>query len=322
MNIVVGLFVGLIIIGGIAAVVIVGMRVSRNNQEGNSDPLMERLAEASQRGDVTSLEEIELEQPFTERVLIPIIKRIGDISTRFTPQNLLIETTRKLELAGNPGKLDAATFLSTRFVVAFVFGAFLLLFSRISSTPWPLGRTFLLIMVFAFLGFNFPGMWLQSRITRRQNEVRKAMPDALDLLTICVEAGLGFDAAMSKVGDKWENELSLMFTRCIREVQLGKPQREALRDMEARLGLPELTSFVAAVIQSQILGVSLSKVLRIQSDQMRVKRRQRAEELAHQAPVKMIIPMAFLTFPSIMIIMLAPAGFQIVSTFSGGIGGG
>jgi tight adherence protein C len=110
-----------------------------------------------------------------------------------------------------------------------------------------------------------------------------------------------------------------MFARCIREVQLGKPQREALRDMEARLGLPEMTSFVAAVIQSQILGVSLAKVLRIQSDQMRVKRRQRAEELAHQAPVKMIIPMAFLTFPSIMIILLAPAGFQIADTLGGGL---
>ena len=162
--------------------------------------------------------------------------------------------------------------------------------------------------IFTALGFFFPQLWLQGRINSRQTEVRKAMPDALDLLTICVEAGLGFDAAMSKVAEKWENELSIMFGRCIREVQLGKTQREALRDMADRLGLPELTSFVAAVIQSQILGVSLAKVLRIQSDQMRMKRRQYAEELAHKAPVKMIIPMALLTFPSIMIILMAPAG--------------
>jgi tight adherence protein C len=315
MNLLIGLILGVIVIGVIVTVVVVGLRASRDNQQDDVDPLMNRLAEASQRGEVVSLEAIEMQLPFAERVLIPVFKRIGEISTRFTPQNLLVETTRKLELAGNPGKLDAATFLSTRFVVAILFSGLLLLFSRIAATPWPLGRTFLLIIVFGFIGFNFPGMWLQSRISRRQNDVRKAMPDALDLLTICVEAGLGFDAAMAKVGDKWENELSLMFTRCIREVQLGKPQREALRDMESRLGLPELTSFVAAVIQSQILGVSLSKVLRIQSDQMRVKRRQRAEELAHQAPVKMIIPMAFLTFPSIMIIMLAPAGFQIATAF-------
>ncbi len=315
MNIVIGLIIGVIVIGVIIAVVVVGLRASRENQQDDVDPLMNRLAEASQRGEVVSLEAIEMQLPFAERVLIPVFKRLGEISTRFTPQNLLVQTTRKLELAGSPGKLDAATFLSTRFVVAILLSGLLLLFSRIAATPWPLGRTFLLIIVFGFIGFNVPGMWLHSRISRRQNDVRKAMPDALDLLTICVEAGLGFDAAMAKVGDKWENELSLMFTRCIREVQLGKPQREALRDMESRLGLPELTSFVAAVIQSQILGVSLSKVLRIQSDQMRVKRRQRAEELAHQAPVKMIIPMAFLTFPSIMIIMLAPAGFQIATAF-------
>ncbi|NOH02918.1 MAG: type II secretion system F family protein [Chloroflexi bacterium] len=146
------------------------------------------------------------------------------------------------------------------------------------------------------------------------------MPDALDLLTICVEAGLGFDAAMSKVSEKWENELSILFGRAIREVQLGKTQREALRDMADRVGLPELTSFVAAVIQSQIPGVSPAKVLRIQSDQMRIRRRQRAEEEAHKAPVKMIIPMALLTFPSILIILMAPAGFQIAAAFGPFIG--
>jgi tight adherence protein C len=153
---------------------------------------------------------------------------------------------------------------------------------------------------------------LTSRITRRQKEIRKAMPDALDLLTICVEAGLGFDAAMAKVSEKWENELSLAFARTIREVQLGKVRREALKDMADRLGIPEMTSFVAAIIQSEQLGVSMAKVLRIQSDQMRVRRRQYAEEQAHKAPIKMIIPMALLIFPSIMIIILTPAAIQIM----------
>src|SRR5690349_4395680 len=322
MNTLIWIVVIVIVVGGAGTLIVVGMRYSGARQQDEGDPVLERLAEASQRGEMVSLEEAELQQPFTERVLIPIIRRVGELSTRFTPQNLLVETTKKLELAGNPGRIDAATFLASRFVVAFVFGALLLLIALFSANKWPLGRIVLVVSLFFGLGFVVPQMWLQSRINSRQNEVRKAMPDALDLLTICVEAGLGFDAAMAKVGEKWENELSLMFSRCIREVQLGKPQREALRDMSDRLGLPELTSFVAAVIQSQILGVSLAKVLRIQSDQMRVKRRQRAEELAHQAPVKMIIPMAFLTFPSIMIIMLAPAGFQIVGAFGGGVGGG
>jgi tight adherence protein C len=171
------------------------------------------------------------------------------------------------------------------------------------------------VIIFVLLGFFFPQLWLQSLINRRQNEVRKAMPDALDLLTICVEAGLSFDAALSKVSEKWENELSMALARAIREVQLGKTRRNALRDMEERLGIAEMTSFVAAVIQSELLGVSLARVLRIQSDQMRVRRRQRAEEEAHKAPIKMIIPMALLTFPSILIILLTPAAIQISKSF-------
>ena len=312
---IVTVIVGIVILGVAIALVIVGARFSRENQENQSDPVMARLAEATQRGETVSLEDIELQQPFMERIVIPIIKKFGEISTRFTPQKLLEETTLKLELAGNPGRIDASTFLATRFVGAGVFGGLLLLISSLPTVNWPLGRVVLIVGIFTALGFFFPQLWLQSRINRRQTEVRKAMPDALDLLTICVEAGLGFDAAMSKVSEKWENELSIMFGRCIREVQLGKTQREALRDMADRLGLPELTSFVAAVIQSQILGVSLAKVLRIQSDQMRMKRRQFAEELAHKAPVKMIIPMALLTFPSIMIILMAPAAFQISKAF-------
>jgi len=311
---IVAILVGVVILGSVIALVVVGMRYSRQGQQDESDPVMSRLAEATQRGESVSLEDIELQQPFIQRVVVPLIEKVGEISTRFTPQKLLQETTLKLELAGNPGRIDAATFLATRFVGAAVFGGGLLLIALLAKT-WPPGRIVLVVGIFTAVGFFFPQLWLQSRINSRQGEVRKALPDALDLLTICVEAGLGFDAAMSKVAEKWENELSIMFGRCIREVQLGKTQREALRDMSDRLGLPELTSFVAAVIQSQILGVSLAKVLRIQSDQLRVKRRQFAEELAHKAPVKMIIPMALLTFPSIMIILMAPAAFQIAGAF-------
>ncbi len=312
---IIGIIVGLAILGGAILLIVVGMRYAKQGQEDDMDVVMSRLAEATQRGETVSLEDIELQQPFMQRVVVPVVKKLGEMSTRFTPQKLLQETTLKLELAGNPGRIDASTFLATRFVGAAVFGGLLLLISTLPSVNWPFGRVVMVVGIFTALGFFFPQLWLQSRINGRQNEVRKAMPDALDLLTICVEAGLGFDAAMSKVSEKWENELSIMFGRCIREVQLGKTQREALRDMADRIGLPELTSFVAAVIQSQILGVSLAKVLRIQSDQMRVKRRQFAEELAHKAPVKMIIPMALLTFPSIMIILMAPAAFQISKAF-------
>jgi tight adherence protein C len=145
------------------------------------------------------------------------------------------------------------------------------------------------------------------------------MPDALDLLTICVEAGLGFDGAMAKVYQKWNNEVARAFGRVIREIQLGKLRKDALRDMADRLGVAEMTSFVAAVIQSEQLGVSMAKVLRVQADQMRVKRRQLAEEAAHKAPIKMLIPMAILIFPSICIVLMTPAVIMLMQSALSGI---
>ena len=305
----------LIIFGAVLLLIALAViLVSRRSAAGaDDDPLQARLAEFIQRGDVTSLEEIELSQPFSERVIIPIVRRLGEFSARFTPQKAIQDTARRLELAGNPWPIDAATFLAIRFILAVVLAGFLIAVVLISPPSNP-SDNFMYIGGAAFAGFFLPHLMLSSKITRRQNEIRKAMPDALDLLTICVEAGLGFDAAMSKVSQKWENQLSLAFARTIREVQLGKVRRDALKDMSDRLGIPEMTSFVAAIIQSEQLGVSMAKVLRIQSDQMRVKRRQRAEEEAHKAPIKMIIPMALLIFPSIMIIILTPAALQIMNS--------
>lgn len=302
---------GAVVLVGAIAVIIVGLR--RNAQGEEDDPLQERLAEFIQRGDVSSLEEIELSQPFSERVIVPVIRRIGELSARFTPQKAIQDTARRLELAGNPWPIDAATFLAIRFILAIVLGGFLVAVVLISP-PSNASDNFLYIGGATFAGFFLPHLMLSSRITRRQKEIRKAMPDALDLLTVCVEAGLGFDAALSKVSEKWQNELSLAFTRAIREIQLGKVRREALKDMSDRLGIAEVTSFVAAIIQSEQLGVSMAKVLRIQSDQMRVKRRQFAEEEAHKAPIKMLIPMALLIFPSILIIILTPAVLQIMGS--------
>jgi tight adherence protein C len=294
-------------IAGVVLVVITGIKRAKNQEE---DPLEARLAEFSQRGDATSLEEIELSQPFMDRVVLPMIHRLGELSSRFTPQHVLEQTRKKLEMAGNPGRIDASTFMVLHFVAAVVFGGLVFLLSLASKT-FTLPVKMLLVIGFTVVGYFFPDLYLKSRIDRRQKQVRKAMPDALDLLTICVEAGLGFDAAMAKVNEKWDNELSMALGRVIREIQLGKLRRDALRDMADRLGLAEMTSFVAAVIQSEMLGVSMAKVLRIQSDQMRVKRRQRAEEEAHKAPIKMIIPLGIFVFPSLMIVLLTPAGLKL-----------
>ncbi len=309
MNLITGIIVLIIlaVIVGAILLVVMGIKRARNQDE---DPLASRLAEFSQRGDAVSLEQIEMSQPFMDRVILPLIRRLGEMSSRFTPQHVLEQTRKKLEMAGNPGRMDASTFMVLHFVAAGIFGGLVFLLS-LASVMFTLPIKLLLVVVFTLLGYFFPDLWLKSKIDRRQKGVRRAMPDALDLLTICVEAGLGFDAAMSKVNEKWDNELSMAFGRVIREIQLGKLRRDALRDMAERLGISEMTSFVAAVIQSEMLGVSMAKVLRIQSEQMRVRRRQRAEEEAHKAPIKMIIPLGIFVFPSLMIVLLTPAALKL-----------
>jgi tight adherence protein C len=296
----------LIIIGAITLVV-VGVRDSSGE-----DPLQARLAEFAARGETVNLEQIELSQPFSDRVIVPLARKFGEFATRFTPQNAIQSAAHKIELAGNPRMLDPATFWASRFFVAIFLGGFLLFVFSLSKMSIGLLQRLMVVGLFMLLGFYIPEMFLSSRIARRQKEIRRAMPDALDLLTICVEAGLGFDGAMAKVYEKWDNELSLAFGRVIREIQLGKLRRDALRDMANRLGISEMTSFVAAVIQSEQLGVSMAKVLRIQADQMRMKRRQLAEEEAHKAPIKMLIPMALLIFPSICIVLMAPAVLMLM----------
>ncbi len=302
------LIIVVLVVGVAIALVYVGQRMRKMDE----DPLQARLSEFTQRGEAVSLEEIEMSQSFQERILVPLLQRLGDLATRFTPQNQIQDISRKLELAGK-GNIEPGTFLASKFAAAAVLGIIgFLLFTVVKPTT--LSEAILYSMIATALGYYFPQLWVNDAISKRQGEIRKAMPDALDLLTICVEAGLGFDAAMSNVAEKWENQLSMAFARAIREIQLGKLRREALRAMADRIDIPEMTSFVAAIIQSEALGVSMAKVLRIQSEQMRMMRRQLAEEKAHQAPVKMLFPMILFIFPSIFIVLMTPAVIRIMGS--------
>jgi tight adherence protein C len=299
---IIAIVAGVVIIGAVI-LVYVAIRMPKEQT-----PLDARLSEYAGRDKVISLEEIELQQPFSERVIIPALRKLGEIVARFTPAANIQSIQKKLELAGNPWGIEPSIYWAAQIGLSIFFGGLLMVLFIFGSMKlqWWLA---VLIDGFAFiLGYYFPRLYLDGRISRRQNNVLKALPDALDLLTICVEAGLGFDSAMSKVTEEWENELAAAFSRVIQEIRLGKLRRDALRDMAERIDVPEMTSFVAAVIQSEQLGVSMSRVLRIQADQMRMKRRQRAEELARKAPVKMMIPLVFLIFPSILIVLLGPAG--------------
>jgi tight adherence protein C len=309
------IIVGIIFIGAIV-LVIVGLKSPQGD-----DPLQDRLMEVAARGETTSLEEIELSQPFSERILFPLARRLGEIVMRITPQNAIQSMSKKVELAGNPGNLDPAVFFALRFLGLPLGAVFIWMDAVAPPGSFMDGKGLLFGIPAAIFGFYLPDLLLQSRIDRRQKEIRKAMPDALDLLTICVEAGLGFDAAMSRVYEHWDNELARALGRVVREIQLGKLRREALRDMADRMGIVEMTSFVAAVIQSESLGVSMAQVLRIQSDQMRIRRRQLAEEEAHKAPIKMLLPMAFFIFPALCIVLMTPALLILIENGLGPLGG-
>jgi tight adherence protein C len=264
-----------------------------------------------------TLTELEMSQPFSDRVVVPLLRNTSGFFARFTPKQNVEEMKHKIELAGNPNNWTAADFLGVRGLSVIITAILVLVPMLVLRVP--ILQTILFTAIAAFLGFYLPMFWLNSKIRTRQHDIQKALPDALDLLTICTEAGQGFDAAMAKVTEKWDNELSRAFARANAEVRLGKLRREALRDMANRADVPNLTNFIAAVIQADQLGVSMAKVLRIQSEQMRVKRRQRAEELAAQAPVKMMFPLVFLIFPSIMIVLLGPA--VLIFTSGGGFTG-
>jgi tight adherence protein C len=291
------------------ALVLVGMR-----QSDDEDPLADRLAEYGGTAEISAnLEEIEMSVPFTDRVIMPIARGLASFTVQFTPQEALEKTARRLELAGDPPHLTPAIFWVLRFVAMFGLGMVILVVMTIS------GKAAVMLILStlgaALIGFFLPAMWLHSKIERRQEEVVKSLPDALDLMSICVNAGLGFDQAMSKVYEKWDNELAISFGRVIQEIQLGKTRREALRAMDDSLGVADVTTFVGAIIQADQLGVSISKILNIQADQMRIKRRQRAQEKAQQAPVKMMFPLVFFIFPSIWIVLLGPAAVQLYRTF-------
>jgi tight adherence protein C len=268
-----------------------------------ADSVEARLSEYG--GRLMTLEEIELSRPFSERILFPMVEASAKFVSRFTPQRTLETTRHNLDLAGNPNNWSAAEFLGIRGLSALLLAALTFALTLLASAN--IGQQLLFTIVMGLLGFFLPILWLRNRIRRRQREIVRTLPDALDLLTISVEAGLPFDGAMQRVAEKWDNELSRGFQLMLNEMQMGKTRREALRDMAARMEVPDVTSFVAALIQADQLGISIAKILRVQSEQMRIKRRQRAEEKAQQAPIKMLIPLTFLIFPTILIVIFGPA---------------
>jgi len=303
----------------LVALILLAVRLVRSREASSVE---DRLDSYATLDTPPTLEEIELSQPFVDRVLVPLVEGLARLARRFTPQESLENTRHNLELAGTPYGWSAVQFMGFRFLAVILFAGLGVLIVVFSSISVP--RRVLLLAGFGVGGYYLPTLWLKSRTSRRQREIRRSMPDALDLLTICVEAGLSFDGAMARVVEKWDNELSREFMRVLQEIQLGKLRRDALRSMSNRIEIPEVSTFIAAIVQAEELGVSIAKVLRIQAEEMRRRRRQRAEELARQAPIKMLPAIAFLIFPAIFVVLLGPAVIRIMTmeVGIGGLGGG
>jgi tight adherence protein C len=303
------------IVIGLAVVLfaIVALIIASMRQPAQTDVIGDRLSQFTER--TMTLDELELQQPFSQRVLLPLTRAILAQLGKYGPKQSAERLRVSLQQAGNPGNITPVMFSGMRmalFILLLVISAAVTFGQGMSAS-----QALMYTAIGGVLGYLLPGMWLGQQIKKRKHNIVKALPDALDLLTISVEAGLAFDLALTRVADKWDNELSKEFKRALTDTRLGRARRDALKDMAQRTGVDDVQTFVAAIIQAEQLGVSIGKILRIQSDQMRIRRRQRAEEAAHKAPILMLIPMAFLIFPSLFVVILGPAVPRLMTSLGG-----
>ncbi|MCX6047093.1 MAG: type II secretion system F family protein [Chloroflexi bacterium] len=256
--------------------------------------------------------ELALTRPWQDRLFRPLIQRLQGMGKLLTPSRNLEQLRHDLGMAGLLDRFTVIDFLGLRALIGaglgmLVFGA--TVFSR------PLFSALLFALVGFVVGLYLPNYWLRNQISKRQKAIMLALPDALDRMTICVDAGLGFEAALQKVSAQWDNELGLEFRRVIGEIRLGISRVDALHHLVERTGVPEMTSFVAVLVQADRLGIAISDVLHTQSAEMRIRRRQRANEAASKAPIKMLIPLVLFIFPAVFAVILGPAIPQIMAAF-------
>jgi tight adherence protein C len=263
-------------------------------------------------GAAPNLRQVELSKPWSERVLRPMLRRLYRMGRYLTPSRNIEQLQHTLIVAGLPGGMTVTDFLGLRFLAGALLGlgAFLVMLTR-----QPTGMA-LLISGIAFLaGMYLPNFWLRSKAQKRQKEIQQALPDALDMMSICVDAGLGFEAAIQKVAYQSKTALAYELRRVISEIRVGVPRAEALRHLADRTDGGDVSSLVGVLIQADQLGIAIRNVLSTQSVQMRIQRRQRAQEAAAKAPIKMMIPMVMFIFPALFIVILGPAVPSIMGIF-------
>jgi tight adherence protein C len=247
------------------------------------------------------------QQPASERLVRPFVRRLGRLGRRLTPLGTPSRLQRRLDLAGNPGAWSVERMLAAKAAGLFAGAAVGLLMvvsgRLLLGVGWLVGG--------CAVGFWLPDVLLYNAGLKRQEALRSSTPDALDMLTVCVEAGLGFDAGLAQVARNTDGPIAGEFARLLREMQIGKTRVLAFQDLAARTTVPELQIFVSALVQSDKLGIPLAGVLREQSTEMRLKRRQRAEEMAQKVPVKILFPLLLCIFPALFVVLIGPGAIQI-----------
>ncbi len=246
---------------------------------------------------------------FIERIVLPVFRKFLSIFRKVLPRNLVESVNRRLELAGIQDNVKVDVFLGIKFFMPFVFLLALFLISIFFNVPTMLKMILFLLVPVSYI---FPDYYLKSKTAKRQEGIRKSLPNALDLLTISVEAGLGFDMALYKVAENIKGTLGEEFKRVIKEMEIGLSRKEALRNLTKRTDVPDLNTFILSIIQADIFGISIGKVLRIQAGEMRIKRRQAAEEKGMKAPVKLVFPTILFLLPALMIIVIGPAILRVM----------
>jgi tight adherence protein C len=298
----------LIMLGASAAVLLVLMTVSSAGEDRRDVRAALLTLEGYQVS--SNVREQEMLQSLQERVLRPGVARLARFSGRFTPAGYANTVRHNLTLAGSPAALDADRFLALK-----VIGAVSMPFwAWISFSFLALGGFYGTIVTLLMSGASFagPDVYVRRRIDDRQHEIAVRLPDVLDLLVISVEAGLGFEQALDRTTEAVPGALADEFRRMLQQTRVGVARADALRAMDERTGVPELRSFILAMLQADTFGISISRLLRAQADEMRVRRRQRAQEAAQKAPVKMLIPLIFCIFPSLFVVILGPAAINIM----------
>jgi tight adherence protein C len=272
-----------------------------------------RIQDFRSRAVTLDEDQVDLELPFGERVLRPTIEGFSRTISSVLPASVLADIQKQLVMCGNPMTLQSyVTFWAVMFCT--LTGLGLIMFVALPGSI--LIQKALFVVMFAGIGWIFPRMWLKGKVKARQKLVIRAMPDAMDLITTCVEAGLGLDAALARVAEKSGGPLAEELSRMLRDIAMGKLRREAMTELDERIGVEELSSFINSVIQAEQLGVGIAQVLRVQSDQLRTRRRQRAEQAAHEAPIKMLFPLVLFIFPAFLLVILGPAALRIAQSLS------